>query len=72
VTRLDVNDWGLHMNSTSIGFTFLAFLPALISMGLLVFILVMFTRLVRAAEGAREALRDLADRFPNMGGGPST
>ena len=58
------------MDSISIGFTFLAFLPALVSVGLLVFILVMFTRLVRAAEGARQALRDLADRFPNMGGPP--
>ena len=46
-----------------------AVLPVL-GLALLVFVGVMFARLVRAAEGARVALRDLADRFPNMGGGP--
>jgi hypothetical protein len=41
-------------------------------LALLLFVGVMLARLVRAAEGARAALRDLADRFPNMGGPPPT
>jgi hypothetical protein len=50
------------------GIAVLAFLPALVSLALLIFVGALFVRLVRAAEGARDALRDLADRFPRMNG----
>ena len=56
------------MDAYNVGFTALALLPALVSLGLLIFVVVLFVRLVRAAEGARDALRDLADRFPRMSG----
>jgi len=59
---------GGHVDAYNVGFTALALLPALVSLGLLIFVVVLFVRLVRAAEGARDALRDLADRFPRMGG----
>jgi hypothetical protein len=54
------------LNDTGVAFGFIALIPALISVALLVFTVVMLRRLVSAAEGARDALRDLADRFPKM------